>query len=342
VRCHGFYPPFLFENGEIVTIAGNTRKDCGKNTENMHMSPETSHAQRWNLEGKKQYSQDIFLEKILSFIRANQDKPFFLFHPTQLPHGPISIPKVHPEVADNPNLTELEKEYASMVKMLDDHVGIIISELKKLGLEENTMIVFASDNGHEIYYAQAGRCEKPYRNLKTGKLFDNYESKYYSDLSGDVFNGNADMAGLKRSNLEGGVHIPLVFYWKGHLEKGKARTEVVTNYDFLPTMADLLKVPLPVSKDGISFLPVLLENRKLPADRHVVFGSNLGPGLVMNDGWKIRHYRKEKVFELYNLPQDPQERNNLIQKNPERAEKMKTILLQECGGNLENGVNRAG
>ena len=79
VRCHGFYPPFLFDNGEIVTIEGNTHKNCGKSIEN---ETETAYLERWNRNGKAVYSQDLFLDKILSFIRANKDKPFFLFHPT--------------------------------------------------------------------------------------------------------------------------------------------------------------------------------------------------------------------------------------------------------------------
>ena len=110
--------------------------------------------ERWERNGKAVYSQDLFLDKMLSFIRENKDKPFFLFHPTQLPHGPVAIPAVHPELAANPELTPIEKEYASMIKLLDDHVGIIMNELRDLGLDKNTIIVFAADNGHEIYYSQ--------------------------------------------------------------------------------------------------------------------------------------------------------------------------------------------
>ena len=339
VRCHGFYPPFLFDNGEIVTIEGNTRTDGGKSIE---QETEAAYRQRWDMTGKKVYSQDLFMEKILTFIRENKDKPFFLFHPTQLPHGPVSIPRVHPEVENNPNLTPIEKEYASMVKMLDEQVGIIMGELRRLGLDKHTIVIFSSDNGHEIYYSQAGRCEKPYRNLQAGKLFNDYTDKYYSDLSGDVFNGNAGMAGLKRSNLDGGVHIPLIFYGEGLIPSGKKRKELVSNYDVLTTLADWLQVSLPVKKDGISFLSVLMHGKKIDKGRYVVFGSNLGPGIVTNEGWKLRHYRNKNVFELYNLRDDPQERYNLIEKYPKKAEELKEILLKECSGDWANGINRAG
>lgn len=127
IRCHGFYPPFLFDNGEIVEIEGNTRTNGGKSIEN---ETENTYRERWNMEGKKTYSQDLFLQKILEFIRNNKSKPFFLFHPTQLPHGPVAVPTVHPELANNPNLTPIEKEYASMMKYLDDNIGYILEELK--------------------------------------------------------------------------------------------------------------------------------------------------------------------------------------------------------------------
>ena len=229
-----------------------------------------------------------------------------------------------------------------MVKLLDDNVGLIMNELRNLGLDKNTIIVFAADNGHETYYSQKGRCEKPYRNLKTGQLFDDYTDKYYSDLAGDIFNGNAGMAGLKRSNLDGGVHIPLIFYGEGLIPTGVRSGELVSNYDFLPTMADLLHVTLPVKKDGISFLPVLMQGEKMPEGRYVVFGSNYGPGILTDEGWKLRYYRAKDVFELYNLKDDPQERRNLSGQYPEKVEKLKKILLKECDENFDNGINKAG
>lgn len=339
VRCHGFYPPFLFEDGRMVRIDGNTRPDCGKSRENE--TPET-YRERWDMTGKAQYSQNLFLDKILAFIRGHRDRPFFLFHPTQLPHGPVSVPALHPEVAADTTLTPIEKEYASMVKLLDDQVGAIVAEVRRLGIEQNTIIIFASDNGHEIYYSQAGRCEKPYRNLQTGELFDDFKDKYYSGPAGDVFDGNAGLAGLKRSNLEGGVNIPLAFYWKGHIPAGAASEDMVANYDFLPTVADMLGIRLKTAKDGISYWPVLQGKRNKHADRYVVFGSNYGPAIVTADGWKLRYFRAAGVFELYDLNADPQERHDLINSYSDRAEQLKKLLLEECAGDLDNGLNRAG
>ena len=150
------------------------------------------------------------------------------------------------------------------------------------------------------------------------------------------------MAGLKRSNLDGGVHIPLIFYGEGIIPAGVKSQELVSNYDFLPTIAEMLQVSLPVKKDGISFLPTLIKGKKIPAGRYVVFGSNYGPGILTGEGWKLRYYRAKDVFELYNLKDDPQERHDLSGQYPEKVEKLKKILLKECDENIDNGINKAG
>jgi arylsulfatase A-like enzyme len=215
-RSHGFYPPFLFENGEILKIEGNSLLNSGKSIEHETIK---SFEERWNLEGKKVYSEHIFIKEALNFIDINKNNPFFLYYPTQLPHSPVSIPKVHPDFINDSRLTQIEKEYASMVKLLDDHVGKILSKLKEHNLDENTIVIFAADNGHEIYYSKKGRITKPYTNTQTGKRFDNYHRKYYSELAGDIFNGNGGRAGLKRSNLEGGIHTPLIIKWPNKIKE---------------------------------------------------------------------------------------------------------------------------
>lgn len=333
VRCHGFYPPFLFENGNLVTIDGNTRADCGRSGE--RETTET-YNDRWDMEGKSTYSQNVFLEKILNFIRENKDTPFFLYHPTQLPHGPVSIPEVHKDFIDDDRLTQVEKEYASMVKMLDDHVGVIMKELKDLKIDKNTLVIFTSDNGHEIYYTQEGRVMKPVRNMQTGEFFDDVETKYYSKIGGDVFDGNDGMAGVKRSNWEGGVRIPLIARWPEKIKPGVTSNALIANYDFMATMADLVKSSLPKSKDGVSYLSELIGEKSKEHD-YVVYSSFMGPSIVANDGWKLRYFAPKDIFQLYYLPNDYEEKNNIINENLEKAEELKNNLINECNGDLNNG-----
>lgn len=334
-QCHGFYPMILHETGKLIHIPGNTHPDAGKNGE---WGDSVSNAKRWNLEGKTVYSQDLFLQKILGFIREHKNQPFFLYHPTQLPHGPVAIPAIHPDFVFDTSLTQIEKEYASMVKRLDDDVNIIMQELKVQGIANNTIVVFSSDNGHEIYYSNKGRIEKPYRNMKNGQLFNDFDNVYYSELSGDVFNGNDGMAGIKRSNLEGGVRVPLFVYWPKQFKKGLKVDRMVANYDFMTTIADLLKVKTKDKKDGLSFLTDLKGLRPKLIHETISFSTHQGPALITDDGWKLRYHAAYKRYQLFNIRKDYREENDLAGKYPQKLNSLKAILLKKCDGDINNGV----
>lgn len=335
-RCHGFYPPFLFENGELIEIPGNTHINCGKTSE-----PETEDAftDRWNKAGKEVYSEYIFLDKMFTFMDEhnpkNTQQPFFIFYSTQLPHGPVSVPEVHPELANNSELTEIEKEYATMVKILDNSVDRIYSKLQEMKILDNTIIIFTSDNGHEIYTAQAGRTQKAHTKLSGGK-FDNIHNKYYSEVNGDIFDGNDGMAGLKRSNWEGGVRVPLIWYWKGKIRSGLSSNQLVANYDILNTISDLAAAQNVEGKDSKSYAETLLGGKSEEKD-YTIFSSNLGPAIVTKDGWKLRYHLMADVFQLYFLPEDYREENVLNDQHSEKVEMLKTILLEECDGDFRNG-----
>jgi len=335
VRAHGFYPPFLFRNGELIIIEGNSLPNCGKSGE-----PETPEVfnERWNMKGKEIYSQQIFMDSVVNFISANRNNPFFLYFPTQLPHGPVSIPAVHPDFVYDKRLTQIEKEYASMVKMLDDNVGQIMNKLKSLNILDNTIVIFTSDNGHEIYYAQKNRIHKPYTNMNTGETFDNLKSKYYSELGGDIFNGNGGRAGLKRSNLQGGIVTPLIIQWPKKIEPGRVSNLLISNYDILPTIAEIIGYDGKINTDGLSFYKELIEEKTAAEHDNIVFSSFLGPTLITDDGWKLRTYLVKDVFELYYLPDDYREEHDLSEKYPEKLKELKNKLLEACDGDYYNGL----
>lgn len=326
-RCHGYYPPFLFENDSIIFIKGNTHVDCAKTYESE--TPE-NYQKRWNMTGKTVYSQNLFLHKIIEFIHAHRNEPFFLFHSTTLPHGPVSIPAVHLEVKNNPELTEIEKEYASMVKMLDEHIGIIFDELEKLNLLDNTLIVFSVDNGHEIYYQNGNRCRKgPVRDMY-GNAFDSWNYPFRSELAGDYFDGNNGMSGKKWSNLEGGVRVPLVFRWPSKIKMDRIVEQVVANYDLLPTFAEMLNVKLPIPKDGESLMPILFGLQDtLPIKRYVYIDSYEGPCIIDSDGWKLIYNKQYKEFRLFFLPDDYKEEKDLSRKYPMIVVNLKKQLEKE-------------
>ncbi len=323
-HAHRFYPSFLFEDDSILPIKENTHPTEGRGFEDE--TPE-NYQKRWDMKGKEVYSQNIFLDRMLAFIRNHQQERFFLFHSTQLPHGPVAIPKVHPSVKNRTDLSEIEKEYASMVLMLDEHVGILRDELKRLGLLENTIFIFSTDNGHETYYTTGNRCRKSPVRDTNGKIFDAWDYPYRSDLTGDPFDGNDGFSGKKWMNWEGSVRVPLVFSWPGHIPAGKQTDQVVANYDLLTTFADLLNVPLSTKKDGESLVPVLLEKKdKLEKERFVYVASPEGPAVINSEHWKLRYNKKLNKYRLHYLPKDYKEENILNKKNHSILEALKTKL----------------
>lgn len=335
-RCHGFYPPFLFENGRKIDIPGNTHVDCAKTTE--YDSPE-NFANRWNMKGKKVYSQNIIMDKLLTFLDRSHpketQKPFFIYFPSQLPHGPVMVPEVHADFKNNSELTQLEKEYASMVKMLDNDVGRIYSKLEEMGVLDNTILVFTSDNGHEIYYPEEGRTTGGNVNL-AGDTYDNITTRFNSEVSGDVFDGNDGMSGKKRDSWEGGTKVPLFWYWKGKIGAGKVSDQMVSNYDFLNTLAEIVGSPPVKGKDGVSYAKTLFGG-KSDMRNYTVFASKYGPAIVTQQGWKLRYVTKKDVFQLYYLPEDYKEENDLSAENKQKLEELKTILFEACDRNWQNG-----
>lgn len=325
-HAHCFYPHYLIDNGRMEMIEGNTHPTSGRGFESE--SPE-NYAKRWNMEGKKHYSQNLFIDKILKFMEANKDRPFFLYHSTQLPHGPVAIPSVHPSVRDNKNLSEIEKEYASMVLMLDEHVGMIMDKLKELGLEENTIVVFSVDNGHETYYTNGNNVRKgPVRDVN-GNAFDTWDYVYTSRRAGDKFDGNDGFSGKKWSNCEGGIRVPLVFRFPAGIRAGKVLNQLVCNYDLLPTFADMLNVPLSTEKDGVSLFPLLFEAKdSLSSYRFVVNASDNGSCIVDSEGWKLRYNKKRNVYRLFYLPEDYQEQTDLKDINKDKYEQLRQELTR--------------
>ncbi|MCO8121266.1 arylsulfatase [Stieleria sp. TO1_6] len=322
-RCHGFYPPYLWRNGVQFDLPGNSDPHCGKTTEGSDNVVGV---------GGQTYSQNVFLEGILKFIREHNDQPFFLYHPTQLPHGPVAIPEIHPDFVDHPTLSIPEKAYASMVKMLDDHVGLIMAELKQQGLDENTIVFFCSDNGHELYYGPKPSYKKQL--LPDGKPANLTDRKWRTSECGDVFDGAGGRAGLKRSGYQGGMQCPLIVRWPNRIAPGVQTDLLAAHYDFMATLADLLDVQNAAGKDGISYLPTLLSNEQPQTHDHVIVNNHFNQmgraAIISSDGWKLIEVdRKQDRFQLYNIADDNEERHEVSAKHPEKVSQLKAALLSE-------------
>ena len=332
VRAHGFYPPYIWVNGKKRPLAGNPHADAGKMSEK---GDEPLDA------GGKTYSQEVFIQGILKYIREHKDERFFLYHPTQLPHGPVAIPALHPDFADHPTMSLAEKKYASMIKMLDEHVGLIMKELKELGLDEKTVVMFTADNGHEMYYGP-----KPsYRqevNAK-GEKTNLSTNKWRTSEAGDIFDGAGGRAGLKRSGYQGGVQLPMIVRWPGKIKAGTTTALLSAQYDILTTVAELAGEPAPKGKDGKSFAPTLLNQAQLQKHENVVINNGFRQKhlsrscLITADGWKLVEIdREQNLFQLYRLPEDNEERNDLAAEYPEKVKALAEILLRELNSERPN------
>lgn len=322
-RAHGFYPPYLWRDGEKFSLPGNTDPHCGKLTEQAEEPVGT---------GGETYSQRVFIEGILEFIRENKDDPFFIYHSTQLPHGPIAIPEIHPDFVDDERLTFQEKKYASMVKMLDDHVGLILAELEVQGIDENTIVLFTSDNGHELYYGPKPEYRKQVD--VTGQKTNLTDKKWRTSEGGDVFDGAAARAGLKRSGYQGGVQCPMIVRWPGKIAPSTETSHLSAHYDFMATLADLTGVDEPTGKDSVSYLPTLLSTTQEKTHDYIVIRNqyrHMGSScLITRDGWKIVEIDREKDhYQLYHLESDNEERNELSSSEPERTSQLKALLQLE-------------
>lgn len=183
------------------------------------------------------YSEDLYREEALAFMRANKDKPFFLYYATPLVHGPLAVPSLGRFSDKSAEWKSARKFWAAMVEYLDVSVGAIHDEVKKLGIENNTIICFSSDNGYSAggYLGSAGWKDDP------------------------VFKNKGPWNRGKFVNTNGGVIVPFIAWGPGRIPAGKT-DRAITFYDLMATAGELAGVTLPGPTDGVSIV-ALLEGR---------------------------------------------------------------------------------
>lgn len=186
---------------------------------------------------RMRYSEDYYREESLKFMRESREKPFFLYYATPLVHGPLVVKQLTMP-KDTTGWTFQHKLWATMVQELDRSVGIILDEVKKLGIERNTIILFASDNG----YAQWGYFGR---------------QKWTDD---PIFHNKGPWNRGKFITTNGGVIVPFIAWGPGRVPVGTRTDRAVNFYDFMATAGDLASAALPGPTDGVSFVP-LLEGR---------------------------------------------------------------------------------
>lgn len=253
---------------------------------------------RVELDGKT-YSHDLMTADALAWVKEHKGKPFFLYLPYTVPHEQIAVPELEPYTKDKPWTTH-QKTYASIVSRMDRDVGRLVALLQELKLDQETLVIFASDNGQ-----------------------DNAERNF--------FKSNGDLRGTKRAMYEGGIRAPFIAYWPGTIKPGSVEKTQVAFWDFLPTAAELAGAKLPEGKvfDGLSFAG-LLRGQPMPKRDHLYWELHEGKFVqaVRQGDWKAVKNGPQAAIELYDLANDPQEKHNLAAEQPEKLAEL-TRLLKE-------------
>lgn len=242
------------------------------------------------------YCSDVFFNGALDFIETNKDKPFFCYISTNAPHSPYNLPKEYFDLYQGKKYKDINERtlrFYGMITNIDDNFKKLEDKLEDLGIADNTIVIFTTDNG-----TAAGR------------------SVY-----------NAGLKGGKGSQYEGGHRVPLYIRWPdGKLTGGKDIDELVAHYDLLPTFVDLLGLDFnPVKKlDGKSLTPLLDPNNETWENRILYMDTQREQNLIKYRKYTVmdKDWRLVDGKELYNINNDLGQQNNIISAHPEVAARL--------------------
>ncbi len=298
---HNYYPYHMWHNQEKIILEGNADKKM------------------------EVYAPEIIHEYALKFLEDNKDKPFFMYYPSIIPHAELFAPeeymekyrgkfdpeKNHKGVDDGEyyklggygSQPESHAAFAAMVDYLDMQVGDIVAKLKELGVYDNTLIIFTSDNG-------------PHKE---------------GGADPDYFNSNGEFKGYKRDLYEGGIRVPMIAVWDGKIKPKTETDHISAFWDIFPTVADITGILTPENIDGISFLPTLLGEKQIPHDYlYWEFHERGGRKALRKGDWKLVRYNvlnaNKITTELYNLSNDIGEENNLAAQKPELVKELLELM----------------
>ncbi|WP_319479918.1 arylsulfatase [uncultured Draconibacterium sp.] len=299
---HNYYPYHLWHNQEKIVLEGNSGKKM------------------------EAYGPELIHNEAIRFIENNKDQPFFMYYPSIIPHAELFAPeeyiakyrgKFEPEKAYKGvddgerykqggygSQAEAHAAFAAMVDYLDMQVGEIVAKLKELGIYENTLIIFTSDNGPHL---EGG-------------------------ADPDYFNSNGPLKGYKRDLYEGGIRTPMIAVWDGKIAAGSSSDHISAFWDVFPTVAELTNISTPDSIDGISFLPTLLGEEQSAQHDYLYweFHELKGRQAVRKGNWKLVRYNvftpEKTTTELYNLATDVGEENNVASDHPELVEELSALI----------------
>jgi arylsulfatase A len=300
--AHHYYPYFLWSDNQREMLWGN-----------------------FGLE-TQEYAPDLIQEQALRFVEKNKDCPFFLYYAMIQPHAEMFAPeknmakyrgKFLPEssfkgVDGGPEFRKKEygsqpeahAAFAAMVDTIDENIGKLMAKLEELGIADNTLIIFTSDNGPH----QEGGHDP------------------------DYFKSSGGLRGHKRDLYEGGIRMPMIACWPGKIPAGSVSDHISAFHDVLPTMAQLTGQPIPKGIDGISFLPTLLQQGGQDQHDYLYweFHELNGRVAIRKGNWKGVRYNvaidPNSPLELYDLAKDPGETNNVAAQKKEVVRELDQLI----------------
>jgi arylsulfatase A-like enzyme len=281
LQAHLYYPDMLLDGDHALELTGN-----------------------WGGK-KKQYAPDLFLDRALQFLATNQAKPFFLYFSSTIPHANnelgrdtgdgIEIPEDAPYSAKP--WPKLERKFAATITRLDRDIGRILEKLKTLGLDDNTLVLFSSDNGA---HREGGH-------------------------NPDFFKSSGPLRGIKRDLTEGGIRVPFIARWPGKVPSAKVSDHPFAFWDMMPTLADAIGAKAPQNIDGISMYPALLGQ---PAKTHEYLYWEFHEGgfsqALRAGDWKLIKSKGKTM--LFNIKADVHEDTDLAAANPDIVTRLAKLM----------------
>lgn len=290
-HAHTYYPDHLWKNGERFEIPENT-------------------------DGKREvYSHDLFAEFALDFIRRHKDEPFFFYGAFTIPHAEVTVPDDSlAEYLDKwpePKAFPGSKTYcpqdkprahrAGMITRLDRDIGRLLDLLDELGLAENTLVIFTSDNGPITAGGQ----------------------------DPEFFDSNGPLRGLKFTLYEGGIRVPFLARWKSRISPGSVSDHLSDFADMIPTFAEAAGITVPVAfgeRDGVSILPTLLGTSGEQKKRDHFYWEAAPQQAARRGHWKAYRPAPGKPIQLYNLGDDIGETRDLAGENPDLVLEFEQVM----------------
>lgn len=258
------------------------------------------------------YFPDLMVREAGAFMEKNRNDPFFLYFAINVPHYPLQGEKKWLDYYERQGLASPRAQYAAFVSTMDEKIGALLNRLKALGLAENTIVIFQPDQG-----------------------FSEEERSFGGGGSAGILRGS------KFSLFEGGIRVPAIISWPGHIRPNQVRDQLAANIDWFPTLAEYCRIPFqnrPI--DGKSLTGIIRDD-KTPGGHPVFFwkqgGSKKNPQWAVRRGdWKLLHNpvqgRKEELdangFFLANIKTDPAEKNNLAKQQPGIVKELKALYDQ--------------